>query len=422
MLSVDLVLVVLAGTLLALVLISRVTKRMSLSPVLLALIVGVLVGPEALGVLDLTGQLPRHVLLEQVTRIALALLVADIGLRTRPADLRDNAARLLVLLALVMPAMWLLTGLGAELMFGLPFAVALVLGAALTPTDPGVSSTITTGTLANRSLPRRLRMSLQVESGANDGLAVPFVILSGLLATRPDGPAVAEWARSAGREVGIALILGPLIGFLAAQLLRFAERERAVAETYLPLLGPATAVATLAAAHLAHGTGVLAAFLAGLVLSLTLPEEDLREPISAFHASASRVALIAVFLTFGTVLPLGGWADLGAAGVLFAGWVVFLRRLPAAVPLLRATGTGWRSALFLSWFGPLGVAAIYYLAYLHRYALPEYERLFAAGTLAIVVSVVAAALTSTPAVLAYRWGARSEVPEGEHSQLPGPLP
>jgi len=111
-LSADLVLVVLAGTLLILAMTSRLTEQLSLSPVLLALVTDAVMGPEVLGILDLTEQVPRHVVLEQVSRVALALLAVDIGLRVRAADLRDNARRLAVLLGLVMPATWLLSALG----------------------------------------------------------------------------------------------------------------------------------------------------------------------------------------------------------------------------------------------------------------------------------------------------------------------
>ncbi|WP_432547431.1 cation:proton antiporter domain-containing protein [Kineococcus sp. SYSU DK004] len=393
---------VLAGTLLCLVLVSRVTRRVSLSPVLLALVVGAVLGPQVTGVVDLTAGVPRHALLELVTLVALGLLTSSIGLRARPEDLRGSARRLVVLLLVVMPAMWLVTALGAGLLLGVPVAVALLLGAVLTPTDPGVASTVTSGVLARTSLPRRLRMSLQLESGANDGLAVPFVVLSGLLLAHPVGESVHRWAVEAGREVGVALVVGPALGLLAAQLLRFAERESAVAETYLPLTGPATALTALAAAHLLGGSGVLAAFLAGLALSLALPQEDLREPVTSFHESLSRVALVAVFLVLGSVLPLGAWAALGPGAFAFAAWVVLLRRLPATLPALRLAGTGTSQALFLGWFGPLGVAGVYYLAHVQRWSPPDGEHLFAVGSLAIVASVAAAGLTSAPGVALYR--------------------
>lgn len=162
-------------------------KKHALSPVLLALLAGAVLGPRALDVLDPLAAVARGELLEQLCRVTLALSVVDIALRLRPADLRDDARRLAVLLVVVMPGMWLVTALGGGLLLGLPLAAALLLGAALTPTDPGVASALVTGTLPNRSLPRRVRMSLQGEAGANDGLALPFVLLSGLLVPGPPG-------------------------------------------------------------------------------------------------------------------------------------------------------------------------------------------------------------------------------------------
>lgn len=400
--SVDRVLVVFAAALLALSLISRLTARHSLSPVLFALAAGVVAGPDALGLLDLTADLPRHVLLEEVSRVALALVGAAIGLRVRPADLRDNSRRLLLLLAVVMPVMWVSTGIGAALVLGLPAAAAMALGAALTPTDPGVASAVSSGTLAEQSLPRTSRMTLQIESAANDGLALPFVLLSGLLATMPASGALREWAVTATVEVGLAVGLGAAAGVSTTLVLRVAERDRAVSRTYLPLVGPAMSLLTLAGVHLLGGSGILAAFVAGLTLSLTLSgDDDARAAIEDFQESVGHAALIALFLVLGAVLPLGAWVELGWAGAGFAAWVLVLRRLPVAAPLLRSAGSGWRDATFLGWFGPLGAAGVYYLADLHRYDLPDYERLFAAGTLAVVASVVASALTATPAVRAY---------------------
>ncbi len=75
------------------------------------------------------------------------------------------------------------------------------------------------------------------------------------------------------------------------------------------------------------------------------------------------------------------WPDLGAAGAAFAVWVFILRRAPVAIPTMLVTGTGRLSSMYIGWSGPLGVAGTYYLTYVERYALPEYERLFVAGTL-----------------------------------------
>ena len=401
MITADRVLLVVGVSVLVLGLSSRLVKRHALSPVLLALALGVVLGPLAFDVVEPTLEVPRHVLLEQLARVALCLSVVDVALRLRPEDLRAGARRFAVLLLVVMPGMWLVTGLGAWLLLGLPVAVALLLAAALTPTDPGVASALVTGTLPNRLLPRRVRIALQGEAAANDGLALPFVLLAAALATLPTGRALEEAAREIGLQLGTAAVVGLVTGYAVLRLVRLAGVDRLAEEDWFPLASTALAVTVLALSHLLGGTGVLAAFLAGMVFAEGLPEQ-LREPIAVVHRSVTKVALTVVFLGFGTVLPVDRWwPELGVAGLLFAAWVLLLRRLPVAFPALRLTGDGTVTSTFLGWSGPLGVAGIYYLAFVHRYELEQYERLFAAGTLAITVSVVGQALAGTWAVRAY---------------------
>jgi NhaP-type Na+/H+ or K+/H+ antiporter len=141
------------------------------------------------------------------------------------------------------------------------------------------------------------------------------------------------------------------------------------------------------------------------------------------HRSVTKIALTAVFLAFGTVLPVHEWwPELGSAGLLFSLWALVLRRLPVGLPTLRATGTGLVTSAFIGWSGPIGVASIYYLAFAHRYGLPEYERLFVAGSLAISVSVFGQAAAAIFAVNAYRRATGEGVEEGDELELPGPLP
>jgi len=422
MISADRVLLVGGVALVLLALSSRIAKRFSLSPVLLALGAGVLVGPQVVGLIDPESVVTRGKLLEQLARVALALAVFDIALRTEPSDLRRNARRIGVLLVIVMPGMWLLTALGAGLLLGLPLALALVLGATLTPTDPGVASALVTGILPNRFLPRGVRMSLQVEAGANDGLALPFVLFGGLLATLPAGEVLGHWAVEVGRQVGIAVAAGVALGALTHWLTQAAGVSRLAEEDWFPLASTGVSVAVLALTHLLGGTGVLAAFVAGLIFSEGLPE-DLRQPIHTVHRSVTKVALTVVFLAFGMVLPFHQWwPELGLGGLGFALWTLVMRRFPVGFPTLLASGTGPISSAFIGWSGPLGVAAIYYLVYIERYRLADYERLFLAGSLALTVSVLGQAVTSVLAVHGYSKMAGTKVGEGEEVDLEGRLP
>ena len=401
MITADAVLLATGAAVILLGLSSQLVKRHALSPVLLALVVGVVLGPRVLGGLDPEAELPRHVLLEQLARVTLALSVVDIALRIRPDDLRANKVRLAVLLGLVMPGMWLMTGLGAWLLLGLPVAVALLLAAALTPTDPGVASALVSGRMPNRLLPRRVRMSLQGEAAANDGLALPLVLLAGAFVVHSGGKAFTTFLAETGKELGIAIAVGLAVGYLLMRLVDWAGVHRLAEEDWFPLAASGLAVAVLALAHVLGGTGVFAAFVAGLVFSEGVPE-NLREPIHEVHRSITKVALTVTFIAFGTVLPFDRWLpELGIAGLLFALWVLVLRRLPVAFPLLRATGTGTLSSGFMAWAGPLGAAGIYYLAYIHRYDLADYEKVFAAGSLAITVSIFGQALSGSPLVHRY---------------------
>jgi NhaP-type Na+/H+ or K+/H+ antiporter len=148
----------------------------------------------------------------------------------------------------------------------------------------------------------------------------------------------------------------------------------------------------------------------------------LREPAGETLSAVSRLGVVAVFGVFGTVLPFDGWLALGVPGLLFAAWVLLLRRPPVCWLALLPATTGPHSRSFLAWFGPLGVAGIYYLAFAERYHSPAYEQLFAAGSLAICASVLVHTLTSTPAVQRYAHRSGTERLEGEESEIRGPLP
>ncbi len=179
---------------LTLALLSAIVRRLYLSAVLLALAVGVLLGPEGLAVIDPIGAEGDHRrLLEELARLTLAVSLMAAGLQVTREDLRVNLSRTAMLLSVGMVGMWVATGLGAWLLLDLGVWTALLLGAILTPTDPVVASAIVTGTMAEENLPRRVRRTLIVESGANDGLALPFVLLCALMLTESGSDALSQW-------------------------------------------------------------------------------------------------------------------------------------------------------------------------------------------------------------------------------------
>jgi NhaP-type Na+/H+ or K+/H+ antiporter len=393
------VLVTVGGSLLALGLMSRVIKRLFLSAVLIALLVGVTIGPEGIGVIEPRVGEERK-LMEELARITLAIALMATGLQVTRADLRENLRRYASLLTVGMVGMWVMTGFGAWLLLGLPFWAGFLLGAILTPTDPVVASALVTGPLAQENLPRRVRRTLQIESGGNDGLALPFVLLAAYMLTKPGGTPLAEWALDAGREIGVAVAVGLLAGYLAGRLTELSLRASEMEEPNLLGVGLALALMTVGLVHLLGGSGIFAVFVAALVFSGML-EESVREKVEETQETVTKFLVLPAFILFGTILPWSEWETLGLSGVAFVAWVLFLRRPPIVALALAPTDTDPRSVAFLAWFGPLGVAAIYYATYVERFAVADGEKIFAAATLAIFVSVLVHSITATPAVRMY---------------------
>lgn len=389
------------GLVLVIGLLSGAIRRSILSEPLVALLAGMLLGPAVLGLLDPAGWGSQETILEQAARLTLAISLMGVALRLPKREPFRGWRSLAVLLGLVMPLMWLVSGLLVYLILGVPFLVALLVGAVVTPTDPVVSSTIVTGELAKENLPDRLRYTLSGESGANDGLAYPFVLLPILLLSQPPGEALSHWlTHTLLWEVGAALLFGVLIGYGAGRLLERAQGEGTMEKTSFLAYTIALSLAVLGSAKLLGTDGVLAVFAAGLAFDAAVSESDRAEE-ERVQEAVNRFFILPIFVLLGLAIPWEGWMELGWAGLLLALAVLGLRRLPAVLalkPLLGRVG-GTRDALFLGWFGPVGVAALFYANLAVRKA--GVEEAWVVGSLVICASILAHGLSATPLTRLY---------------------
>jgi NhaP-type Na+/H+ or K+/H+ antiporter len=315
-----------------------------------------------------------------------------------------------VLLVLVMPLMWLVSGLLVYLILGVPFLVALLVGAVVTPTDPVVSSTIVTGELAEENLPDRLRYTLSGESGANDGLAYPFVLLPILLLSRSPREALSHWlTHTLLWEVGAAVVFGVLVGYGAGRLLEWAQGKGAMERTSFLAYTIALSLAVLGSAKLLGTDGVLAVFVAGLAFDAAVSESDRAEE-ERIQEAVNRFFILPIFVLLGATIPWEGWLELGWAGLLLVLAVLLLRRLPAVLALRPLLGRvrATRDALFLGWFGPIGVAALFYA----NFSVGEagVEEAWVVGSLIICASILVHGLSATPLTRLYGRCAQNDGP------------
>lgn len=403
--SLNIALVAIGGVVLIAGLFSNPIRRTFISTPMLALAVGVLMGPVVFGLLDPAEWGRRELILEEAARLTLGVSLMGVALRLPEKFPYRNWRALAVLLGIVMPFMWLASGVLVYLILGLPFLAALLVGAVITPTDPVVSSTIVTGEVAEENLPPEMRHTLSAESGANDGLAYPFVFLPILLLSRPPGEALSHWlTHTLLWEIGVAVVFGALVGYGAGRLVEWAESRDAIEETFFLAYTLALSLLVLGAAKLLGSDGILAVFVAGLAFDVAVKGDRARQ--ERMQESVTRFFILPIFVLLGLTLPWQEWLNLGWSALLLIAAVLLLRRLPAllaANPLLGPVH-GLRNALFLGWFGPIGVAALYYATLSQREA--GVSEAWVVGSLVICASIVAHGASAAP--LSKLYGRKSE--------------
>jgi sodium/hydrogen antiporter len=377
-------------------------ERTPVSEPLIALLAGVLIGPAALGLLNLADLGDQTLILEEAALVTLGIALVGVALRLPVGYSRRNWRLLLVLLGIVMPLMWVAGGLLVYLIVGVPFWVAVLIGAIVTPTDPVVASSIVAGGVAERNLPASLRHAISSESGFNDGLALPFVVLPVLVLTEPPGEVLGHWlTHTVLLEIVAGAALAALMGYLAGKTLRWAEKKETMERSSLLTISLALSLTVLGVTELLHLNGVLAAFVAGIVFNFA-GSSDAKESQEEIQEAISRFFDLPIFVLLGMALPWEGWLDLGWRGMLVVVAVLLLRRLPTVLalrPLLGPLRRQAKDVLFLGWFGPIGAAALYYAAFSFRET--GIEEAWVLGSLIICASVLVHGVSATPLTKLY---------------------
>jgi sodium/hydrogen antiporter len=387
---------VLGGATLVLGLGSSWLARSPLPPTLLALVVGVLVGPEVFNLVDPEEMGDRPSLMEKAARLTLGIGLVGVALRIPGSYPRRNWREMLVLIGFGMILMWAISTALVFMILGLPFWMAALIGAIITPTDPVAASPIVNGQLAEQNIPKPVRHAISFESGANDGLGYLFVFLPLFMLTRPVGEALSQWvSKSLLWDVGMATLVGLAIGYLAAKLLQLAEQRNAIQSDWRLVYTVALGLFAVGAGRLIDSDELLLVFAAGAMFTQVISQDDRRNEEHGQEA-VNRFFAIPIFILLGTVLPWRGWLDLGWSGLLLVVAVLLLRRPPVLLllrPLLRDVHA-LPEALFVGWFGPIAVAAIYYASLMeHRIGEPV---IWHAVSLMICGSVVIHGVTGAP--------------------------
>lgn len=383
-------------------LLSQPLNRSVFSLPLMAFAAGLITGPVGLGLLDVATWGDPVKIMEEAARLTLGISLMGIALRIPRLYLFKNWKTFAVLLGLGMPLMFLVSSLLAYWVLGVPFLVAMLVGAAICPTDPVVASSMVTGSLAKESLPGRFRHTLSAESGANDGLAYPLVLLPILLLSgRDTATAWLEWlTRILLWEVGGAVVFGALAGWLFGRALVWAEVRKTIDHSSFLAATLALTVLVLGLGKLIGTDSLLAVFAAGIAFDQVVGGGERAEE-SSIQESVNLFFTLPVFILFGLMVPVADWLNLGWPGVVLAVLVLLLRRLPVLL-LLRPVMPLWRDmhmAVTAGYFGPIGISALFYGMMVASKS--GHNIAWTAGSLVVCASLLAHGMGAAPGAKLY---------------------
>jgi len=375
-------------------LVSRALTGLNVSAPMVFVAIGMICGPSVLGFVDFDPKGEGSLLVAEVALVV--VLFADAS-RSNLTLLRSDENLPVRLLAIGMPLTIAAgTAAGALLLTGIEFWEAAVIAAILAPTDAALGHAVVT----SRLLPEKIRQTINVEAGLNDGLSIPFLFLFLGLAVDQANTGASAWFQFGVEQIGIGAVAGLLVGGGGGWLVDQAIRRGAITHTFQRLSMVALAVGAWALAGELGGNGFIAAFVAGLAVARF--RSDFGGPILDFAEREGQLLSLVVFFGFGTA-AIGFLDGVTPAVIAFAVLALSLVRiLPVGVALAR-TGLSRSSIAFIGWFGPRGLASIILALVVvsEEPDLPGLDVVLTVTTVTVLASVFLHGLTARPLTRRY---------------------
>jgi NhaP-type Na+/H+ or K+/H+ antiporter len=329
-------------------------------------------------------------LVKVVAEVTLVWMLFADASAVQLTDFRRDLMVYVRLLGVGLPLTILLGGLVAVALLGFGVWPALLVGAALAPTDAALGASV----MSDPTVPSRIRRVLNVESGLNDGIATPIVLVAIAGVAADEGIGGVHGPGHALVALLVGLLVGVLVGGAGGVLIRRARRKRWLSEE---LTGPATLALALLAytgTLLVDGNGFVAAFVGGLVFGNTAGPGGEKE--AYFVEQSADLAAMISWLIFGAlaVPAIGHWFEWPVIGYALLSLTV-VRMVPVALALL-GSGFDRYSVAFIGWFGPRGLASVIFALLALEDLGPAAQQVTATIALTVLLSVGAHGLTARP--------------------------
>ncbi|HSB51081.1 MAG TPA: cation:proton antiporter [Dissulfurispiraceae bacterium] len=370
---------------------SRLSERSPVSGPMVFVTVGLLASPLGFGWLDIK---PSAKLVAILAEIALIItLFVDASMINLRRLLKERAIPLRLLLIGLPLTMLLGIALAFPMFPGMNSWALALMAFMLSPTDAALGLAVVT----NKAVPEKIRQSINVESGLNDGLALPpiLICIAALMESETGPGGIGYWLAFTLKQMILGPVVGGLVGWFGGLLMDKASTKGWMSDTFQRIASIALALIAYALAEEFHGNGFIAAFFGGLLLGART--HAVRERIQEFAEAEGQQKALYIFLLLGLVLvpaALPYW-DIHA-------WIYSLlsltviRMLPVAVCLV-GSGLDRQTVSFIGWFGPRGIASVLYLLIvIGKLGTKGLEYMYSVVALTVLLSVFLHGLSAVP--------------------------
>ena len=384
-------------------------ERFDVTAPIIFVLAGLLLTHGPLAVLGVT---PSNELIKGLAEFTLALVLFSDASRVGLHELRADSGLYVRLLGVALP---LTIGLGTLLalaLTGTSIWLALLVGAALAPTDAALGA----GMMTNQVVPTRIRRLINVESGLNDGIATPFVSVA-IAGAATGGQVAGHGPAKAVTELTVGIVIGVVLGGVGGLLVNAARQRGWAAEGFAGSAVLGLAICAYASAVAVDGNGFIAAFVGGLAFGTTGGRRG--EPLVPFVEETGALVSLLVWLAFGAVALVPAMESVTWPMVLYAILsLTVVRMVPVAVALVGAR-LGWATVTLVAWFGPRGLASVVFaLLALEELGGPTAGRAVAVIAITVVLSVVLHGATAEPLAVRYAKWLADRAAGGAGDQMP----
>jgi NhaP-type Na+/H+ or K+/H+ antiporter len=339
------------------------------------------------------------VVIEHLAEFALIVALFGTGLKLERALEARPAISVARLLGIVMPLTIAAVTLFGTAVMGLSLGAAIILGAALAPTDPVLAGDVGVGPPGEDD-EYEPNVALTAEAGLNDGLAFPFVLLGVYVTTRHGTGWLGEWlAADVVYGVAVGVLVGAALGYLIAASIVWLRDRELLAPALDGWMAVGAVLLVYGLAEVAGGYGFLAAFAAGLAFRRYEYGHELNRRVHDGAEVVEKFAELALILLLGSLVTIGGLSHAGAAGWLLVPVLLLVIRPLATVVAFAGSELPATDRAFIGWFGIRGIGSLYYVAVALGSGIlsaGEAQTLFWTVAACIVVSIVVHGVTATP--------------------------